>query len=98
MYFFSLKIKKITLNPSIFQKDAYTRKDQPNICFIWYEEMKADLDAVIDKVNTFLELPPITIENKKALKDFLHIDNFRYGSCASVLETISQLKTRPLIG
>ena len=71
------KSKKLYLIHQYFKKDAYARKDQTNICFIWYEEMKADLDAVIDKLNTFLELPPISIENKKALKDFLHIDNFR---------------------
>ena len=77
---FALAFKNGDLGPGnwpLHIKDAWTRKDQKNICFVWYEEMKQDLDSVIDKVAEFLEITKLTSEKRDELKSYLHIDNFR---------------------
>ena len=49
-------------------------------CFAYvrrYEDMKQDLEAVINKVNVFLENPELSKLQVDELKEFLHIDNFK---------------------
>ena len=57
-------------------KEAWTLKDDPNMLFVFYEDMKADLVKVIERVCQFLNCP-LNPEKKEALADHLHIDNFR---------------------
>ena len=47
-----------------------------NFLFIFYEDMKKDLRAVIDKVSKFLE-SPLTKGQVEQLVDHLDIKNFR---------------------
>ena len=42
-----------------------------------YEDMKQDLEGVINKVNVFLENPELSKLQVDELKEFLHIDNFK---------------------
>ena len=57
-------------------KEAWALKDDPNMLFVFYEDMKADLMKVIERVSQFLNCP-LTPEKKQMLADHLHIDNFR---------------------
>ena len=42
-----------------------------------YEDMKQDLESVINKVNVFLENPELSKLQIDELKEFLHIDSFK---------------------
>ena len=57
-------------------KEAWALKDNPNMLFVFYEDMKADLMKVIERVCKFLDRP-LTLEKKEMLANHLHIDNFR---------------------
>jgi len=51
-------------------------KCRQNILFVWYEEMKTDLDKVITRVEEFLKVS-LENEKRKDLLKHLHIDSFR---------------------
>ncbi|KAF0288397.1 Sulfotransferase 1C4 [Amphibalanus amphitrite] len=56
--------------------EAWNLRRHPNMCFIFYEDMKKDLRSVITKVAKFLG-KTLTDEQMKKLVDHLHIDNMR---------------------
>ena len=57
-------------------EEAWTLKDNPNMLFLFYEEMKKDLKSVIRQVCDFLSCSLSEIEIEKLL-DHLDIKNFR---------------------
>merc|ERR1711892_345448 len=57
-------------------EEGWFLKDHPNVLFIFYEDMKRDLNAVIDKASKFLD-SPLTEDQIETLVDHLDIKNFR---------------------
>ena len=56
--------------------EAWNLRHHPNLCFLFYEDMKRDLRAQIRKVSTFLG-KEYSDEQVDKLADHLHIDNFK---------------------
>ncbi|XP_043241911.1 luciferin sulfotransferase-like isoform X2 [Amphibalanus amphitrite] len=56
--------------------EAWHLRRHPNMCFIFYEDMKKDLRSVITKVAKFLG-KTLTDEQMEKLVNHLHIDNMR---------------------
>lgn len=50
--------------------------DYPNILYLTYESMTADMDAAIDKVANFLGVT-VSEQNKRKLKEHLRFDNMK---------------------
>ena len=57
--------------------EAWNLRHHPNMCFIFYEDMKKDLKSQIKKVSTFLG-KCFSDEQVDKLAEHLHIDNFRH--------------------
>ena len=57
-------------------EEAWQQRNHPNMLFIFYEDMKRDLGAVIDQVAKFLECE-LSKEKKEELIEHLDIKNFR---------------------
>ena len=55
---------------------AWQRRRHPNVFFVSYEEMKSDLDDVLRRLCSFLEVS-ITDEEMKRLKEAVDIESFR---------------------
>jgi hypothetical protein len=55
---------------------AWERSDHPNMFFTMFEEMKIDLDSVIEKLSTFLG-KKLTPEQKSKIISLVNIDVFR---------------------
>lgn len=56
----------------------WNRRHLPNVCFITYEEMKADLPSVAKKVAAFLERPlPETPEEMNSFMDHLSFEKMK---------------------
>ncbi|XP_037093832.1 luciferin sulfotransferase-like [Pollicipes pollicipes] len=56
--------------------EAWNRRHHPNLCFLFFEDMKRDLPKQIRKVAQFLG-KTCTDEQVEKLASHLHIDNFR---------------------
>ena len=56
--------------------EAWNLRHHPNLCFIFYEDMKRDLKSQIRKVAKFLG-KDYTDEQVDKLAEHLHIDNFK---------------------
>ena len=56
--------------------EAWNLRHHPNMCFIFYEDMKKDMRAQIRKVAAFLG-KSYSDEQVDKLAEHLHIDNFR---------------------
>ena len=56
--------------------EAWNLRHHPNMCFIFYEDMKRDLKSQIRKVATFLG-KSYSDEQIVKLASHLHIDNFK---------------------
>jgi hypothetical protein len=86
-------------------KDAWTRqqdfddvsKADSNLCFVWYEDMKRNLSAIVDKLATFLGVPKLTEEKKEALLEYLDIKNFRNNTAVNKSHEIGEKATTPFI-
>ena len=57
-------------------EEAWAINNHPNMLFIFYEDMKADLRAVMRRVSKFLE-SPLSMEQEDRLVEHLDIKNFR---------------------
>ncbi|KAF0303386.1 Sulfotransferase 1C2A [Amphibalanus amphitrite] len=67
----------IKLNPCIDHMiEAWNLRHHPNMCFIFYEDMKRDLKSQIRKVAKFLG-KDYSEEQVNKLAEHLHIDNFK---------------------
>lgn len=58
----------------------YDHRNDPNVLFVTYEEMKADTKAAVMKFASFLgkEYADLLNENPKVLEDILHYSSFGY--------------------
>lgn len=54
----------------------WEHRNEPNMCFIKYEDMKKDLEGVIHKVATFLE-KKLTNEQLNKLKNHLSFESMK---------------------
>lgn len=57
-------------------KEGWARRHEPNVLFMFYEDMSKDLPGTIRKIATFLG-KAITDEEIAKLREYLKIDNFR---------------------
>ena len=57
-------------------KEAWEKKDHPNLLFLFFEEMKADLRGVIRRVGDFLG-KKLSDEQVEQLYEHLKFDNFK---------------------
>ncbi|KAF0304822.1 Sulfotransferase 1C4 [Amphibalanus amphitrite] len=56
--------------------EAWRLRHHPNLCFIFYEDMKRDLRGQIRRLAAFLDRP-CSDSDVERLAEYLHIDNFR---------------------
>ena len=63
-------------------KSGWSRRNHPNLKFLWYEDMKKDLVPVIRETAEFLGRH-LTELKVLQLDDALYIDNFRSGKITS---------------
>ncbi|XP_067009621.2 luciferin sulfotransferase [Anabrus simplex] len=68
-------------------------KDQPNILFYSFEEMKKDLPAVIRRVAKFLN-KPLTDDQVIQLADHLDIKNMRENPAVNMVDQVKKLKEK----
>jgi len=75
---FEYFIKGQTLETPFFPHvlEAWNLRHHPNMCFIFFEDMKRDLKGVITKVAKFLG-KSLTEEQLDKLAQHLHFDNFK---------------------
>jgi len=57
-------------------KEAWMKRDHPNLLFLWYEDMKRDLPAALRTISAFLG-KPLTEEDINTLADHVSIDNMK---------------------
>ena len=57
-------------------KQAWSVKDHKNVLFIFFEEMKNDMDSVIGRVSKFLDVE-LSQEKVEQLKEHLDFKNFK---------------------
>ena len=57
-------------------KSYWDRRNEPNIIFITYEDMKRDLPKVIQEVSSFLGRP-VAEKDMTVLSEFLSFENMR---------------------
>ena len=57
-------------------KQAWNVKDHKNVLFIFFEEMKNDMDSVIGRVSKFLDVE-LSQEKVEQLKEHLDFKNFK---------------------
>lgn len=62
---------------------GWSRRHLPNLHFVWFEDMKADLGSVIRETADLLG-KTLTDEQVDKLEDYLHIDNFRKNSSVNM--------------
>ncbi len=76
--FAKLYKKGITPCQPIFQHilSAWKERDRSNVCFVMYEEMKTDLDSVMEKLAKFLG-KTLTPEQKAKIVSYVEIESFR---------------------
>ena len=56
--------------------DAWSKRHHPNMCFVFYEELKRDLRGQIERVAKFLG-KEVSAENVEKLAEHLRFDNFK---------------------
>ena len=81
-------------------RSYHEKRDWDNVCFITYEEMKADLAKVITKVAKFLGKPVPEGEKMTALVDHLSFDKMKNNNAVnkSDIVQVGVLKQTGLIG
>ncbi|XP_075162745.1 luciferin sulfotransferase-like, partial [Haematobia irritans] len=57
--------------------DFWRMRNEPHIFFVTYEEMKSNLQGVIERLCTFLERPQLTQDEMKKMLDHLSFDNMK---------------------
>ncbi|XP_039754206.1 sulfotransferase 1 family member D1-like isoform X1 [Pararge aegeria] len=79
--FWELFKKDLLLHMPLFPhiEEAWTKRDHPNMTFLFYEEMQKDLCSVIDKVSKALG-KEYTNEQKKKLAEHLNFENMKKSS------------------
>ncbi len=60
--------------------EAWKMRNHSNMLFITYEEMKENIDGVIDKMCDFLSLPRLDQERMDILKKHIKFDNLKVGT------------------
>ena len=55
---------------------AWNERDRPNVFFVMYEEMKFDLDSVMENLATFLG-KKLTSEQKANIVSYVDVESFR---------------------
>jgi hypothetical protein len=55
---------------------AWKERDRPNVFFTMYEDMKMDLDSVMEKLATFLG-KTLSPEQKAKIVSYVDIESFR---------------------
>ncbi|XP_044758916.1 uncharacterized protein LOC123316764 [Coccinella septempunctata] len=63
-------------------KQAYEMRNQPNILFVHYEDLRRDLRGYITKIANFLDRP-VTEEDLRRLEDHLKFENFKKNPAVS---------------
>ncbi|XP_031627373.1 sulfotransferase 1 family member D1-like [Contarinia nasturtii] len=58
-------------------KEGYARRNEPNVLFLYYEDVTKDLPLAIQKVAKFIGKKTITEEQVQKLAEHLNIENFR---------------------
>lgn len=65
----------------------WDKRDEPNIMFITFEEMKRDLPKVIKKVSSFLG-KPVAENDIPTLADFLSFENMKANPTMNKQQTV----------
>ncbi|XP_044021341.1 sulfotransferase 1C4-like [Aphidius gifuensis] len=73
-------------------KEAWALKDHPNLLFLFFEELRADLRGTINKVADFLG-KKYTEKDIDELANHLDIDNFRKNKMVNDLKGFSKVKS-----
>ena len=60
-------------------QEGWALRDHPNVCFLWYEEMKEDFDKALDKMAGFLGCD-LDEELRKAIWARTNINEMRSSS------------------
>ena len=82
--YFDLFLKNLPCYSSYFEYtvEAWKRKDHPNMCIVFYEEMKEDLPAVIKKVAKFLG-KELTADQIQALCEHVSFKEMKKNICVN---------------
>lgn len=56
--------------------DAWNKRHHPNMCFVFYEDLKKDLRGQVERIAKFLG-KDISAENVEKLAEHLRFDNFK---------------------
>ena len=57
-------------------QEAWSKRNHPNLHFMWFEDMKADFDSELEKLQNFLGTK-VSGEKLVELKKRVHIDNMQ---------------------
>ena len=81
-------------------KDAWKRRNEPNLKIVWYEDLKADLKGAIHDLADFVgrkgnsNKDDLKDEVIQQLSDFLKIDNYR----KAVVESVTNDEMKKAVG
>jgi len=89
-YFMNNELNYTPFFPHILE--GWAKKDHPNVLFLFYEDMKSDLQGEIDKVCKFLG-KTLSPEQRSRLLSHLKFDNFAKNAAVNAEDKVTD-KTR----
>ncbi|XP_071050556.1 luciferin sulfotransferase-like [Onthophagus taurus] len=75
--------------PIAHQLSFWNKRFDPNVLFLWYEDIKADTKTTIKKIANFLE-KPITEENLERLHDYVSLEKMKSNPGVNLEKLIEQ--------
>ncbi|XP_017835457.1 sulfotransferase 1E1-like [Drosophila busckii] len=72
--------------------DFWRMRHEPNIFFVTYEQMKSDLQNVIEKLSEFLGVHSLSAQEMQQLMNHLTFDNMKQSKCTNLTGFFKKIK------